>query len=190
MKIIITRHGETIENKNEIMQGQLPGTLSELGIEQAKKLAERLKSDKFDYIYSSDLERAANTAKEIIKYHINTPVEFTKELRERNLGEYQGRKKEDFGLPKEQSGVLTLVPKNGETHLQLYNRGKKFIDFLLNKHKQIDTILIIAHNGFDQVLFSIIKNIKYNDNYREYLIKQEKLKNTSINIFEIDKDLS
>ena len=65
MILTLVRHGETIENKEKIIMGQLDGTLSELGIQQAKKLAERLKDERFDYIFSSDLARAANTAKEI-----------------------------------------------------------------------------------------------------------------------------
>ena len=67
MKLIIARHGETEENKKGILQGHLPGKLTELGIEQSKKLALRLKNEKIDAIYSSDLARASNTAKEIIK---------------------------------------------------------------------------------------------------------------------------
>jgi len=43
MKLILTRHGETIENQKGIMQGHLPGHLSKQGVEQAKKLALRLK---------------------------------------------------------------------------------------------------------------------------------------------------
>ena len=50
MRLIITRHGETEENKAGIMQGHLPGVLSELGKEQAEKLAERFKNDKIDLV--------------------------------------------------------------------------------------------------------------------------------------------
>ena len=45
MKLIITRHGETIENTEGIIQGHLHGTLSKLGKEQARKVAERLKKE-------------------------------------------------------------------------------------------------------------------------------------------------
>ena len=45
MRLIITRHGETEENIKGIHQGHMPGILSKLGIEQAKKLALRLKND-------------------------------------------------------------------------------------------------------------------------------------------------
>jgi probable phosphoglycerate mutase len=98
MKIILTRHGETIENRMGIAQGHLPGKLTEKGIGQAKKLALRLKDEKFDAIYSSDLARAADTAKEIIKFHPNVNAHFVKELRERNIGEFEGTKWCDFEL--------------------------------------------------------------------------------------------
>ena len=98
MEIILTRHGETIENIEGRFQGHLPGKLSEKGKIQAKKLALRFKDEKFDYIFSSDLTRAVDTAKEIKKFHQNIPIKFTKELRERNLGELQGVKKSELGL--------------------------------------------------------------------------------------------
>ena len=62
MKLIIVRHGETIENQAKILQGHLPGTLSNKGIEQAKTIALNLKQEKIAAIYSSDLARAADTA--------------------------------------------------------------------------------------------------------------------------------
>lgn len=92
MKIILTRHGRTIENDKRILQGHMQTGLSAEGIQQAKKLARRLKNEEIDIVYSSDLKRAADTAKEIAKFHKNIPVYFTEELRERNLGSLQGMK--------------------------------------------------------------------------------------------------
>ncbi len=43
MRLIITRHGETEENKNKIFQGHLPGKLTQLGIEQAQKISIKIK---------------------------------------------------------------------------------------------------------------------------------------------------
>ncbi len=80
MKLIITRHGETEENRTGIVQGHLPGQLSESGIEQAQKLALRLKGEKIDVIYSSDLDRASDTAKEIAKDHPSVPIRFVRDL--------------------------------------------------------------------------------------------------------------
>jgi 2,3-bisphosphoglycerate-dependent phosphoglycerate mutase len=126
MRLIITRHGETEENKAGIMQGHLQGKLSEKGINQAKKVALRLKDEKIDFVFSSDLARASDTTKEIAKYHFHTPIEFVKDLRERNLGEFQGKKKSDFGWDAKDYKATYIQPKEGENKEQLYNRAKKF----------------------------------------------------------------
>ncbi len=89
MKIILTRHGRTVENDVGILQGHLPGTLNESGLSQARKLAERLSGERIDRAFSSDLARAADTAKAIMAFHPGAPLEFTQELRESSLGDWQ-----------------------------------------------------------------------------------------------------
>lgn len=89
MKLIIIRHGETNHNKERICQGQLDTDLSIEGIEQAKKLGKRFKETKINFCYSSDLKRAKNTAKEILKYHEDIKLILDKRIRERNFGKLQ-----------------------------------------------------------------------------------------------------
>jgi probable phosphoglycerate mutase len=52
------RHGETQENKDSVIQGQLDTELNETGLEQARRVADALRSVHFDAAYSSDLVRA------------------------------------------------------------------------------------------------------------------------------------
>lgn len=73
MKLILSRHGETLENQQHILQGQLPGTLSPLGIAQAERLAEMLQEETIDNIVSSDLARSYNTAVTVARKHGLTP---------------------------------------------------------------------------------------------------------------------
>ena len=94
MKIYIVRHGETEENLGGILQGHLPGKLTQTGIDQANLLSERLKVEKFACVYSSDLARAKDTANIISKYH-TCPVYHVIELRERDLGSFAGKKYEE-----------------------------------------------------------------------------------------------
>ena len=61
-RLILVRHGETIENEQHIMQGQTQGTLNATGQRQARELRESLKAEKIDIYMSSDLARA--------EYHI------------------------------------------------------------------------------------------------------------------------
>jgi len=81
MKLFITRHGETIENINNICQGHIEGQLSKEGINQAKKLANRFKDEQINAIYSSDLNRAVDTAKQILKFHPDLTLILDKRLR-------------------------------------------------------------------------------------------------------------
>ena len=181
MKLIITRHGQTEENKAGILQGHLPGKLSTLGIEQAKKLALRLKDEKIDYIYSSDLARAESTAKEITQYHPNISIEFTQELRERDLGEYTGIKKSEIGYHARDLITDALQPKDGESEIEFHNRAEQFFNRILKKHpNDNDTVLFVGHHGINKNIVSVITNTPVNE------LKGQK--NTSINIFEIDQD--
>jgi len=182
MKLILTRHGETEENIAGIMQGHLPGTLSELGKMQAKKLAQRLKDEKIDFIYSSDLARASDTAKEIAKYHPNTSLKFVKELRERYCGEFQGKKKSDFDLDAKDFKATRVQPKDGETIEEMFNRAENFLHKIITKHHR-DCVLFVGHNGINNALIAVITGKKAID-----IGKLEDQHNTSITIFEIDED--
>jgi broad specificity phosphatase PhoE len=65
----ITRHGETVWNIQQRMQGQQDSPLTENGILQAKAAAEKLKKIHFDHAFSSDLLRARRTAEIIAADH-------------------------------------------------------------------------------------------------------------------------
>ena len=80
MKLILVRHGETEGNVKQIIQGQTHGKLTKKGIKQAKLLARRLKNEKIDVVFSSDLQRAKNTTKQILNHHCKIPVFYDKLL--------------------------------------------------------------------------------------------------------------
>lgn len=174
MKLILTRHGETIENQQGILQGHIPGRLSKRGIQQAKKLALRLKDEKIDYIYSSDLSRSADTAKEIAKYHPKSPIYFVGELRECNLGKYEGMKWEKMDW--------NARPKEIESRKNMQKRVKKLFDLVYNKYPKA-TVLFVGHAGINLALMTVILNKSI-----DYMDKFYSQPNTAISIFEIKKD--
>ncbi len=182
MKLTITRHGETEENIAGILQGHLPGKLSIDGIEQAKKLALKLKNEKFDFIYSSDLERASKTAKEIAKYHPNTKIEFIKSLRERDIGELQGKKESELDWDTKDKKATFIVPKGAETMKDVYKRAEKFLHEIILKH-HTDSLLFVCHGAIGKALVAVIIGKKDTE-----IQSVEDLLNTSISTFEIDKD--
>ncbi len=172
MKLIITRHGETEENRQDIVQGHLPGVLSKLGIEQARKVAWRLKDEQIDFIYSSDLARAADTAKEIAKYHPDARLTLTKALRERHLGEFEGKKHSEVGW---NTGSQT-----GETKEHILERIGHFADELVKTH-ETGNILLVGHGGSIEALLAHLLGKTFADE------NKKDLKNTGITIIEIGK---
>jgi broad specificity phosphatase PhoE len=177
MKLIIVRHGETEENKKNIIQGHLHGTLSELGKEQTRKLAERLKDEKIDLILSSDLDRAKHTAEEIAKFHPKTLIELRKELRERNWGEFQGKVKHEIENWAEKEFSLNH-PESIETFEKLSKRIKKLIKYL-EKNYSKKTILLVGHGLINSVFINLLLCEEAN--------KEKRTNNTSLTIFEFDE---
>ena len=88
--IFLVRHGETVDNARQIMQGQTQGELNQRGREQAEQVARRLASEPLDAIVASDLHRAIQTAEVIAEPH-GLPVVTTPLLRERDWGSFTGR---------------------------------------------------------------------------------------------------
>ncbi len=190
MKLIIVRHGETIENANHISMGHIDGTLSELGQDQVIKLGERLKNEKMDFIYCSDLGRTKDTLLEIIKYHSGVPVVYDEILRERGKGIFEGQprsaQKEDRNL----KGLDYFVYRpessdeyKGESFEDVRTRVSNFINYLLKNHDDNETILICTHGGWKTTFMFHLMNKPFSEN--DSIVN---FKNTSVSIFHLSKN--
>jgi broad specificity phosphatase PhoE len=161
MKIIFVTHGETLENAEGILMGQLiGGKLSSLGISQAQKVGQELKDTKIDAAYSSDLSRAIETANEILKYHKNLRLNLTKDLRERNLGMHQGKKKSEVKLSP--GGWLADNEFGYEPIKDLCFRVERFLLSIEKQHKG-DTVLLVGHRICGMALECVINKIPINN---------------------------
>jgi len=120
-RLFLVRHGETVDNARQLMQGQLQGALNAKGTAQAEDVARQLQDEHFDAIIASDLRRAIQTAEIIARPH-QLPVVTTPLLRERDWGDFTGRYIPDLrGLP---------FPDNVETTEQLLLRARRFLDYI------------------------------------------------------------
>ena len=129
--LFLVRHGETVDNANQTMQGQTQGELNERGILQAQELSEEWKDREIDVIVSSDLKRAVDTAAIVAAPHglevVKTPL-----LRERDWGDFTGRyipdlKNEPF--PDNVESLENLLSRAGEfiTYVRETFPGKKVL---------------------------------------------------------------
>ena len=154
MEIYLIRHGESVSNRDMIIQGQYDAILSQRGREQAKKLASSL--PKFDQVYSSPLRRALETA--ILSTGIQKEeIILRKNLMEISFGDFEGRNGydiDDFDIDTFRlfTGFIedTYDGKyNIEKHCDFHNRVHSEFDNIFNetRNKDFERIAIFSHGG-------------------------------------------
>lgn len=102
MEIHLIRHGETNWNKERRVQGQSDSHLTDLGIQQAKELGQRIAHLEFDKIYCSSSLRTRQTAEHAFP-ESTTEIEYLDELREIFLGPWEGHLYEDLAQSEPES---------------------------------------------------------------------------------------
>lgn len=95
-EILLIRHGETDWNAERRLQGHLDIELNAEGVRQAALLAEALRGEHLDAIFSSDLRRARQTAQAVAGTR-NMPVQIETDLRERCYGAFEGLRYAEIG---------------------------------------------------------------------------------------------
>lgn len=158
-KIYLIRHAETDWNKEKRYQGQKDVPLNETGLSQAEDLAVRLYNNgvHLDAIYSSDLQRANETAKQIANLY-NIEVQTNTELRERFFGKLEGLNIEEFKKQNIKIDITThenLEYFEVESFETLKNRIFNIIKLLCEKHEE-ESIAIVSHgSSINSFLFEI-----------------------------------
>jgi broad specificity phosphatase PhoE len=131
MEIYLIRHGEKKRDKTD-------PSLTPRGITQAKLLSKRLKKKKFDLVFSSDIQRAKETAEIIIN------KKKQKILIEKSLNEYRA------SLLKNDKIKWNNEEKENFKNLKL------FLDSLSKKRNKELSILIIAHEITNILILSYL----------------------------------
>lgn len=90
MQLVLIRHGESVANRDGIIQGHFDAPLSPAGLAQADALADALATQTFDAIYCSDLARAHETGRRIAA-RLGLPLTLEPRLREIDVGLFTGQ---------------------------------------------------------------------------------------------------
>ena len=143
--LYLVRHGETVDNANQIMQGQTQGQLNENGIKQAREFSEEWKNKPLDVVIASDLKRSVDTAKIIAEPHhlevLSTPL-----LRERDWGSFTGRYIPDL--------EGETWPDDIETLENLLSRAGEFIAYVKRTFPG-KKVLAVGHGIINKAIQSV-----------------------------------
>lgn len=165
-RLLAIRHGETAWNVDTRIQGQLDIGLNEVGRRQAEQLARHLVDEDLAAVYSSDLQRAHDTARALVR-RSGLPLHTDAGLRERRFGVFEGktfaeidaehpelalrwkRREPDFGAP------------GGETLAGFYARCVATAARLAEAHVG-QTIALVTHGGVLDCLYRAATRVELN----------------------------
>lgn len=184
----LIRHGETQWNADKRLQGWMDIPLNSIGIKQAQRLAEHLRSASFDapidLVLSSDLARAAETAR-IAAVHLGFPVQVCAQLRERGFGIYEGQDWVALDGLKGAHGLDFRDPdqliEQGETLNAFQGRISAAFEDLAQRYKGRN-ILVFSHGGVIDIVWRKVSKTSIQAPRLDLIL------NTSINHFSIDED--
>ncbi|HET6316755.1 MAG TPA: histidine phosphatase family protein, partial [Chloroflexota bacterium] len=157
VRILLSRHGETVFNVEGRWQGQADSALTERGLAQARQLALALRADPVEAVYSSDLGRSMDTAREVAALHGLAPIPEPR-LREIDVGTWAGltRAQIDERYPGMRDLWATRpwtlrLPRAAETLTEAQDRGAAFFAERMPAHLG-QTVVVITHGAIGQAI--------------------------------------
>ncbi len=186
-KFYVVRHGETLFNRKDLVQGACDSPLTAKGIAQAEAIVDEIAKVDFDLVYSSISERAYDTATIITagKYDIN----ITKSVKEMNFGEFEGEKNSVLLRPEHNGDWLKVFADGfadvgGETLHQVHSRLLKFVDQVAGDCPD-GNVLVVSH-GLIVTALGLLADQKM---LEEFIGSGQMIGNCSISTFTYDGTL-
>lgn len=147
----LIRHGQTVYNTEDRMQGRYDSPLTELGIQQAANAGKELSNTEIVACYTSPAGRAQTTA-EIILENRDVPIIIDDRLAEISLGEWEGdnyiTSNPNFIIERDNfwnhPEYYDHRPHKGESFQAIEKRMLDALEEIALKHKD-ERILITSH---------------------------------------------
>ncbi|MFH1894294.1 MAG: class I tRNA ligase family protein [Patescibacteria group bacterium] len=196
-KYFVLRHGEYPGNVNKIANcwpEKTPLFLTKKGKGQIKRAAGKLKKEKIDLIFSSDLSRTKQTA-EIVAKELGLTVKFDKRLREENVGIFNGKPVKEFGRyidPEKKlsplefyGGLFKSAPPESEDYVDI---EKRMFSFIKNADKKYPgkNILIVSHERPITLLEKILSGQSLEE-FVDVLVRKKDIKLGEVRELEFTK---
>ncbi len=194
LRLLLIRHGLSSFNRENRIQGRNDlSKLTDEGITQANRVGKALEGVKLSAVYSSPLQRAAETAREVLREKSNAPeISFEKDLLEVDLAQWTGMTKMEIKekYPEESltwrknPNNLILQKSDGTTFKpieSLFTQAERFLKKLIENHnlEEDNTVLIVGHNAILRCLIMQLLNKPLQG------IRRIKLDNASISILNL-----
>lgn len=155
------RHGHTLYNAEKRYAGTIDIPLSEKGLKDCEEFSKRLVDYSFDVVVTSTMKRSIETAHLLVPG--NPMVKHSALCNERRFGILEGCTWDEvlkFDPPIMMIDVgndlHTVNPKGGEPFEDVWQRAKKFRNFLFKNYKG-KNILVVSHGVFLQMFHGVLK---------------------------------
>ncbi|MFA5013840.1 MAG: histidine phosphatase family protein [Candidatus Paceibacterota bacterium] len=169
-KIFLVRHGQDTDNAAKILNGRRDTELTELGREQARKVAEKLCDNEIQVIFASPLKRTYETAR-IIATGLGIDEIITDErLIEREFGVFTGRPVAD--IPKYTDKIIStdkvnyfLEVEGSESFPMLLERGKEILQEIKQRYPN-ENVLVVTHGDIGMMIRAAYHNWSWEQGLR------------------------
>ena len=166
----LLRHAETEWNREKRIQGQQDSVLTSNGRQQAQRWGRALGRCGLDYMVSSDLERATQTAS-LINKSLELQCSLEPRLREQDWGAWSGLKLGDLletkDLKIQERMGWDFRPLKGESRLEVLERSRQALMDIAQR-LQGQRILVVTHGG-------VMKCLLYHLHGRRFLPEESPL---------------
>jgi broad specificity phosphatase PhoE len=167
-RIILVRHGQTNKNaEGKLHMADDGESLNNVGIEQIKKTAEKLKGFLPAKVYSSKEKRATESA-QIIAKELGIASDIIEGMQERNWGDFSGNTWEEILKilqPMSLEERYLYIPPSGESWKQFESRLIQAINVLLSQNKN-KTIVVVSHMGAIRALMPYLLGLPKEESFK------------------------